>query len=217
MPMKQAIKIISLIAIIFFVVADLIFLNWQILRQLEALRETREIVDKIAILPNLTPQTILESSSPTACSVSCLSKIYEATASLKLPTPIPQKTTPSSFIRESIITFGSGSTRAGDWEDITGLAVYIDNGKYGKIKSVVFEAAVLIPNGNQGVYVRLFNVTDGHPVWYSDVYHEGGTAKLLISPSLTLGSGNKLYQVQMKTTLKDLANLNQARIRITSE
>lgn len=206
--MKQWLKIILAGIILLIIIADLIFLNWKILQNKKEESLNLPVVKETSILP--TPSF--------NCPLSCLSQIYEATASLKLTLASPAGITQTlSQSREFSVSFGSGSTRAGDWEDITGLAVYIDNSKYGKIKSVVFEAAVLIPNGNQGVYLRLFNITDGHPVWYSEVYHEGGTAKLLISPSLVLGSGNKLYQVQMKTTLKDLANLNQSRVRITSE
>lgn len=206
--MKQVIKIISLITILFIIIADLLFLNWKVLigKKEEALNP--QVIKETNILP--TPSS--------SCPLSCLSQIYEATSSLKLPLASPVGIVQTlSQPREFFISFGSGSTRAGDWEDITGLAVDVDSGKYGKIKTVVFEAAVSIPNGNQGVYVRLFNLTDNHPVWFSEVYHEGGTPKLLTSASITLDSGNKLYQVQMKTTLKDLVNLNQARIRITSE
>lgn len=210
--MKQWIKIISSVIILLILIVDIVFLNWKALESKQTIETIPVATDSTIVLPSQTPGALI------SCPLSCLSQIYEATSSLKLPTasPIGIVQVPSQP-REFSVSFGSGSTRAGDWEDITGLAVYIDNSKYGKIKSVVFEAAVLIPNGNQGVYVRLFNVTDGHPVWYSEVYHEGGTAKLLISPSLALGSGNKLYQVQMKTTLKDLANLNQSRLKITTE
>ena len=74
-----------------------------------------------------------------------------------------------------------------------------------------------IPNGNQRAYARLFNVTDKHPVWFSEVWLEGGTPRLLVSEPITLAEGRKLYRVQMKTTLKDLAILTQARVKITTQ
>lgn len=210
--MKRTLLVIVLILLIIFFLGDLIFLNWKVLEAKPTIKTVPAATVDNPVLPSGIPEAL------TSCPQSCLSRIYEATASLKLSAPVSQKeTTVTSQIKEIMITLGSGSSKAGDWEDINGVSAYIDSSKYGKIKSVIFEASVLIPNGNQGVYVRLFNTTDKHPVWFSEVYHEGGITKLLISPPLTLDSGNKLYQVQMKTTLKDLANLNQSRIRITTE
>ena len=73
-----------------------------------------------------------------------------------------------------------------------------------------------IPTGNEVAYARLFNVTDKHPVWFSEVSLEGGTPQLLISQPVAFDSGRKLYQVQMKTSLKYTAILDQARLHITT-
>lgn len=210
--MKSALSQIIFAILVVALLADLGFLNWNILVEKKITQDSLKEIQTEA-LP--TPQ----SASLSSCSIPCLSKIYEATSSIKLPTAVPQlQSVPAgSSVKEFFVPLGSGSTRAGDWEDITGLASYIDSTKYGKIKTVVFEAAVYIPDGDQGVYVRLYNATDKHPVWFSEVYHEGGSPKLLTSQPITLDSGNKLYQVQMKTTLKHLANLNQARVKITTE
>lgn len=157
------------------------------------------------------------------CPVSCITQINEAISSIKLsqPTPVAVKTsapseTSSSSVKEYYVSFGSGTNSSDDWTDVAGLQAYIDSTKYGQIKNAVFEASVLIPTGNETAYVRLYNVTDKHPVWFSDVSLEGGTAQLLISKAITLDLGNKLYQVQMKTSLKFQANLSQARIHITT-
>lgn len=209
--MKQILLkgILALVALA--ILLDLGFLNWMAFKE----KKSPETKEETKVEPFFTPSPVNLST----CPASCLSLINEATASLKLPTPLPSiKMAPvGSSVKEFFVSFGSGSTRAGDWEDVGGLAAYIDSSKYGKIKSVVFEAAIQIPNGNQGASVRLYNATDKHPVWFSDVYHEGGTPKLVTSQPITLNNGEKLYQVQMKTTLKDLAILNQARIRITTE
>jgi hypothetical protein len=152
------------------------------------------------------------------CPQSCIAQIQEATASLKLsssPSITPTQISVSSGARgEFFIPFGSGSGFSGDWEDIEGLQVYIDSTNYKGIQKVTFEASVRIPTGNQTAYVRLYNKTDKHPVWFSEVSITGGTPQLLISDSITLDGGNKLYQVQMKTQLKFLTILDQARIHI---
>lgn len=154
-----------------------------------------------------------------------ISKIYEtireATESVKLLiTPMPTDTaslvTTDQSAKEFFVPLGSGTNSVDEWTDVAGAQAYIDRSKYGSIKSVVFEASVDIPNGNQIIWVRLFNVTDKHPVWLSEMSHEGGTPKLLVSKPITLDSGNKLYQVQVKNQLKDKANLVQSRVRITT-
>ncbi len=162
------------------------------------------------------------------CPNACISEIYKVTSASKLATPSAETTqtptkTPSSAskpisqTKEFFIPFGTGSSSAGDWEDVAGLKAYIDSTQYSSIKSVVFEASVRIPTGNQVAYVRLFNETDKHPVWFSEVSMEGGTSQLLVSQPITLSEGNKLYKVQMKTQLKFQANLDQARVHIITE
>lgn len=155
------------------------------------------------------------------CPQSCISQIQEATSSLKLttsPTITPTQVSVSSSAKgEFFIPFGFGSSSAGDWVDIEGLQAYMDSTNYEGIKKVTFEASVRIPTGNQTAYVRLFNKTDKHPVWFSEVSMSGGTPQLLISDPITLDEGNKLYQVQMKTQLKFLAILDQARVHIITQ
>ena len=142
-----------------------------------------------------------------ACPVSCLSEISQATKGATLatkptsppaggPTPNPtvkpaSQTQTSSSVKEFFVPLGTGSNSSDDWQDIAGLKATIDPANYGSIKTVTFEATVRIPTGNETAYVRLYNATDRHPVWFSDVSLEGGTAQLLISKPITLDSGNK--------------------------
>lgn len=119
--------------------------------------------------------------------------------------------------KEYFLPIGSGTNQTDDWEDLTGLQIQIDTTKYSTIKSAVFEASVRIPSKNEWAYVRLFNITDKHPVWFSEVYFPGGSdPKLLVSSPITLDAGVKTYQVQMKTQLKFPSYLDQSRIHITT-
>lgn len=175
-----------------------------------------------------TPAQIIEKNVPipvvsNACPASCLAEISQATASVKLtakttptPTRVLPTTTPasSSLVKEFFVPFGSGSNSSDDWQDVGGLKATLDPANYASIKTVTFEASVRIPTGNETAYVRLYNVTDKHPVWFSDVSLDGGTGQLLTSKPITLDSGNKTYQVQMKTSLKYPAFLDQARLHI---
>jgi len=160
-------------------------------------------------------------SSESACLNDCQKIIDETigninSTNIDIPventTPIKTKTVE----REFSISFGSSTSKTSNWEDLLGVEAYIDNTKYGNIKQALFEASISIPNGNQTAYVRLFNVTDKHPVWFSEISIEGGTPRLLISSPIKLDDGNKLYRVQMKTSLSDSANLIQSRLKITS-
>lgn len=200
------------IIILSFIFSNLVFLNYWVF-----IEKSKE---KAAVIVN----TAISEKKQTSefCGDDCLNKIYqsiyEATQSstAKKPTVSTTLKTSTQPEKETIISVGSGTSMAEEWTDVPGIQVEIDTAKYGKIKKVVFEAYLRIPTGNQVAYARLFNVTDKHPVWFSEVSLEGGTPKLLISSPITLDMGSKIYQVQMKTSLKYLTYLDSSRIRITT-
>jgi len=117
---------------------------------------------------------------------------------------------------EYFIALGSGTSESGDWEDVPGLEASVDFGKYPNIKEIRFEASVSVPTANEAVSVRLFNKTDQHPVWNSEITMDGGASSYLVSSPLIYDKGAKTYGVQMKTQLKFAANLTQSRIHIVS-
>ncbi len=160
-------------------------------------------------------------SVPVAIAVTPTATPSPTTTPTPTITPSPQPTTSkisTSPIREIFIPIGTGTGNSDDWKDVDGLKIYVDSTKYGKIKTTVFEASVHVSNADQFVYVRLFNETDKHPVWFSELYFpDGRTATFLVSQPITLDTGNKLYKVQMKTQLKATTNLDQARIHLTLE
>lgn len=129
--------------------------------------------------------------------------------------PVSVITTEESPVKDYFIPLGSGTTQANDWTDVPGAQATVDFGSYKNIKSVVFEASVSVPTANQTVSIRLYNVSDKHPVWYSDVTMNGGNSAYLISQPLAYDKGSKIYQVQVKTQLQYPAQLTQSRIHIT--
>jgi hypothetical protein len=157
----------------------------------------------------------LTSSGDASCSEACINEINSAISSSQT---IQQPSYPSQLsanVKEFYVPFGSGVNSSDDWQDVPGLQAYIDRSAYGSINKVTFEASVRVPTGNQTADVRLFNVTAGHPVWYSEMmFTGGGSPQLLISGPITLDAGNNLYKVQMKTQLKYPAYLDQARVHI---
>lgn len=117
-------------------------------------------------------------------------------------------------VKEIMVPLGSGVIREKDWKDIPGMNAYINTANYSSISAVRFEAALRIPTAQGWVHARLFNKTDGHPVWYSEVVSEGDVSVIKQSDTITLDSGNKLYQVQMKTSIGAEAYADSARIKI---
>lgn len=129
-------------------------------------------------------------------------------------TPTVLASTTTATVKEHFVPIPGGPNAASDWTDVPGASVTIDSANYGSIKKVTFEASIYCPTGNQQVYVRLYNATDYHPVWSSELSMSGSGPTLLTSPAVTLGTGSKTYTVQMKSQLKYPAELKLARLHI---
>lgn len=148
--------------------------------------------------------SVLGITSSDTCPSACIARINQ----------IAGKTSSPSNVKEYYVPLGSGTNASDDWTDVSGASAYVDTAAYGKMKKVTFEATISQPVSSQQVWVRLYNATDKHPVWYSEVSTDNSGPLLLTSSPLSLDSGNKLYQVQMKTQLRGVTNLTQSRIHI---
>ncbi len=199
-------------ALLILVVANLIFLDMKFFQKLDSVKPQPPAPEEPIIEETASPAAEID-----VCPAACLEKIDEIIQATAPPSVQKQPVVAAQGVKEFFVSFGSGSTTAREWLEMIGLETYIDSSQYGSIKEVVFEASLNIPNGNQRGYARLFNVTDGHMVWNSEVSLEGGTPGLVISSPLTLSPGKKLYRVQMKTTVGDVAILTQSRIKITTQ
>lgn len=164
-------------------------------------------------------------SEANTCAPSCLDAIKAATASLKLNptviiTQVPAQTTTttqSSGPQEYFIPFGAAAgSSQGTYATLPALSAYVNTNNYSSIATVTFEVSAQIPNGNQSISIQLYNATDGYAIPNSQVSMSGGTPQLLVSPNITLPSGNKLYQVQINTQLNSSINIDQARLHITT-
>lgn len=158
--------------------------------------------------------TVRVTATPTpiaVCSPSCEGKIdelKERISALSAPQLSQERGT-----KEYYILLGSGSTKSNVWQDIAGAEAAIDTANYPAIKSVTFEVFLRIPTANGTVYAKLYNVTDKHDVWFSEVNSEGPTLTKK-EASITLESGAKTYRVMGLSTLKYDANIENARLRI---
>ena len=199
------------------IVLNLLVLDIEILQN-SSNPTIQKITQKTLPVPTSMPESgsaQLPQNAATSCSTACIDIIKQATASSKITTAVKTNST-TSGVKEFFIPIGSGSTSISDWEDVNGLQVYVDTSQYGAIKSAVFEASVRVPTKNQWVDVRLYNVTDKHAVWFSEVRFPSGSDPTLIrSAPMVLDSGSKLLKVQMRTQLGHIAYLDQSRIVIT--
>lgn len=215
-----------ILSILVAVILNLLFLDYRSSDSAKQIAGLKEKVNLQAALLNST--TSLSGSNAaslpvkeTSCPEACLAAIAAVTPVVireieKAPqTLLNNPIAPASnAAKEYQVNFGSGRTFAFDWEDIPGLNAYIDTTNYPNIKSVRFEGSLRIPTANGRMYARLFNKTDKHPVWFSEITTENNLSTLLQSEEITLDGGNKLYQVQMKSTLKAESLIDSARIKI---
>lgn len=158
-----------------------------------------------------------------SCPNSCQTIIKNAIASITpitLPSASPQSsqsTSQSGGAQEFFVPFGAGSGASqGTYTTLGSVQSYVNMSQYTGVQTVTFEVSATIPNGNQTIYIQLYDATDGYPIPGSQVTMSGGTPQLLISPNLTLPAGNKLYQVQINTQLNSPITIDQARLHITT-
>lgn len=158
-----------------------------------------------------TVRAMVTPTPTVACSSLCEEKIDTLAKRIE-ELPVFQTANKTS---EYYISLGSGSTKSSVWQDIAGAEVIIDTTNYPSIKTVVFEVFLNIPTANGFVHAKLFNVTDKHDVWFSNVSSEGPvlTKKEAV---ITLEPGPKTYRVMGLSTLKYDANIENARIRIVT-
>ncbi len=154
------------------------------------------------------------------CPNSCIVAIQQATSSAierigtnHPPTTNYQPLTP----REFYIPLGSGSTTKSDFEDITSTDAIIDPANYGNIKDAYFISSLRNPTQNGAVEAQLYNVTDKHLVWGSQLTINGPAVQTVTSDKITLDKGAKLYRVRLKSTLGFAVSLDNAKIRIVTQ
>lgn len=137
---------------------------------------------------------------------------YVQNAKTSLITP---NTSVSPLVKDYYVPLGTGTSSAFEWTAVPGAQVKLDFSSYASIKAIYLEASTFVPTGNESVSVRLYNVTDQHPVWNSEMTIDANTVDIKTTSPLIYDTGEKLYQVQMKTQLQAPANLTSSRIHIS--
>lgn len=201
------------IAVLVLSLADLIFLNyWVLSNQKQETRNLKENGVRAVTEASVSPSPEASSSPSSAASPVVETKTVETKTVVEKET----QTIVQTAQKEVFIPIGTGSTKKNSYEDLPGLEVSIDTNKYSNIESVVFEASIWVQDGNGKVYTQLYNKTDGHPVWNSEISSSSAKGVLTTSPKITLSSGNKTYKIQAETDLVEFAgHVDNARVKIT--
>ena len=189
---KRAFLIIGVLVLV--VAANLIIIYFLVLKPKQS--TSKQIFQPI---PTAVPSPTVVSKSPTT------TLKPQSSEAIRNPT-----------VKDQFISFGSGTSTSPDWVDVGGLQASFDLGSYTNIKEIRFEASVSVPTANEIVWVRLYNKSDNHPVWNSEVTAKGASSYSVSDPIL-YDKGEKTYQVQMKTQLQYSANLGQSRLHIILE
>lgn len=198
-------KILAKIGIAILVVAlfDLTYLNYLTFKSAKT-NEARTIDLKPS--PSATVEAVPDVSS----------QAQEAAEPAEPAPTVTQETIVQTAQKEIFIPIGSGSTFNNNHTDLAGLEVTIDTSKYSAIDSVSFEAAIWVQDGNGKMFAQLYNKSDGHPVWNSEIATSSAKGVLTTSSKVSLDSGSKTYRVQAKTNLTAYAaHVENARVKIT--
>ena len=202
-----------MVAIIVLALADLLYLNYWVISNQKKGAESQK-PDETRVVTEKTPAPSPEASASPAASASPV--VETKTVETKTVVEKETQTIVQTAQREIFIPIGTGSTKKSSYEDLAGLEVTIDTNKYTNIESVVFEASIWVQDGNGKVFAQLYNKTEGHPVWNSEISTSSATGILATSAAITLSSGSKTYKIQAKTNLVEFAaHVDNARIKIT--
>jgi len=205
-------------SLIFLIVINLFILDLKFFSASSHLTLSENVKNTVPSKDNARGETY-------SCPIDCLSAIKEATQNIALRTGIAGtnqyneinlKIT-SGNPKEYYIPLGSGVTSKSDWDDITATETIINPDNYGAIKEAYFVASLRNPTQNGQTEARLYNVTDNYPLWGSHVVMNGPLSQTINSDKIALPSGNKLYRVQLKSTMSYPVYLDNAKIRIITE
>jgi len=206
---ENRLKIIGIVCAVLFL-ADLAVVNLKVFSSSQS--QTPPVP---TVLP--TPSLEAQGDCPAACRA-LIPPITTGSVTEAISRPTTQPATIAQpLAKEIYIPLGNGSTKSQEWVEIPGAEAVLDTANFPKIKSMIFEAFLRIPTGNGRAYAKLYNVTDKHDVWFSEVMVEGGNTQRVESKNIGLDAGRKVYRVMMKTAMGYEAVLESARLKIILE
>ncbi|HVT00713.1 MAG TPA: hypothetical protein VHE53_00590 [Patescibacteria group bacterium] len=203
--------------VIALLILDLLFLNYKIIFVKPTLGSNIQS-QTTQTASNSEGSTITEAKD--SCGQNCQAYINKAISDAmgESRTTSVGTNTSANPASEYFVPLGSGVINSTSWQTVAGMQAYIDSSAYSNIGTVTFEISISIPSGNETANFQLYDQTQNHPVWNSEVtFTGGGTPQLLISAPITLDPGNNLYVVQAQTQLPFPAYITQARVHIITQ
>lgn len=228
---------IFIAAMLFFVIADLIFLDWVFLNDRPSASSSSAIsqIDQQQ-LTQMVNQIVSDQKSDASssqsgeCTLLCRryldTQLKSAVASIsgttKVEKVVEKTTTIPSTNPATTGTFyvpigGSGNTTNRTWTDTTAeVIVNWDNYQGDKI-TVSWEGYVKLKDGNGLASARLFDVTHQVAVPGSELETSYWDFKYIASGPLTVWSGNITYRVQIKSLTGYQTSYEGGKIKIVIE
>jgi len=216
--------ILSILAVIvgsFLIFTTLKSRSFNLPQPAKPLDDQSIIVDASTDLSPSTPPPGL-SSLETAnlflqASVSSLLSRIENLEQTKIPDPAigsapTAPTTPTIVFQPQTIFLGSASTIKHEWTN-TGTQVSLNTNDYPAAVNAIFEAGLSIVGGE--AWARLINQTTGAVMSITEVYHNNSNVTWKTSPSFKLHPGYNAYEIQIRSTSGETANLSGARLKIS--
>lgn len=118
----------------------------------------------------------------------------------------------SQLFQKQIVHIGSASTTQTDWTN-TGVEVTLNSADYPSGVNATFEAGLSIVGGE--AWARLVNKTTGAIMTITEVSAASSTTVWKSSPHFKLFAGTNMYEVQVKSSSSEVANISSARIILT--
>lgn len=115
--------------------------------------------------------------------------------------------------QKQIVHIGSASTTQTDWTN-TGVEVTLNSADYPTGVNATFEAGLSIVGGE--AWARLVNKTTGAIMTVTEVFAASSTTVWKSSPHFKLFAGTNVYEVQVKSSSGEVANISSARIILTN-
>lgn len=202
------------LAILFIALADLLFLNYWLVKNNKLRTSENNGQDSISTQVINPPQPLPSAS----LSILPSTKPEPEVKTVETKTIVEKQTQTivQTAQKEIFIPIGSGSTKSRSFVDLDGLEVTIDTSKYSAIDSVVFEATIWVEGGNGQAYAQIRNVTDNNPLIESRISSNTGSGSLKSSDKIPIPAGQKVYRVQAKTDVENFAaHVENSRIKIT--
>lgn len=164
---------------------------------------------------NLQEEKTEEVDCGLVCNENCHDYVDLAVATLAANPKNTTNYTPQNSKKETYIPLGSVTQKSpGSWSD-TGLQTYLDPADWGGNPNLQLEVSLQIPTANGQARLRLWQANENFLLPGTEIIGEGNKPVLVTSKPFKLDKGNKLYKLQLYTTMDYETVIDSARIKVT--